>query len=149
MYIAVSACLLGLSCRYDGKSKPNLKLIEILQKMENISVIPVCPEIMGGLATPRKPCERKEEKVLSEDGTDFTKNYIKGAEEVLKICKMFNCDAAVLKTKSPSCGNEFIYDGTFSKKLKQGEGVTAELLRKNGIQIINEEDGFPSFLQNI
>ncbi len=149
MYVAVSACLLGLSCRYDGKSKEDKEIIKALRGKNNISVLPVCPEILGGLKTPRKPCERRKEGVFSEDGTDFTKNYQKGAQEVLKLCNLFGCKAAILKANSPSCGNKNIYDGTFSKRLTKGEGVTAELLRKNGIKIISEMDNFYEFLKNL
>lgn len=143
MYVAVSACLLGLSCRYDGKSKANNDLIK---KLKNVSVLPVCPEIMGGLKTPRKPCEIYNKKVISVDGTDYTANYKRGAEEVLKLCNMFDCRYAILKANSPSCGNRYIYDGTFSGKLTEGEGITAELLRKNGIKVLNEKENIEEIL---
>ncbi|MDY3928723.1 MAG: DUF523 domain-containing protein [Clostridia bacterium] len=143
MYVAVSACLLGLSCRYDGKSKTNNDLIK---KLKNVSVLPVCPEIMGGLKTPRKPCEIYNKRVISVDGTDCTANYKKGAEEVLKLCNMFDCRHAILKANSPSCGNRYIYDGTFSGKLTVGEGITAELLRKNGIKVLNEKENIEEVL---
>ena len=133
--ILVSACLLGVSCRYDGKSKPNEKIIALKDKY---NLIPVCPEIMGGLPTPRIPSEICGEKVISENGTDVTKQYRKGAEETLRLAKIFDCKMAILKEKSPSCGYGRIYDGTFSKVLTDGNGITAELLIENGIKILGE-----------
>lgn len=133
--VLVSACLLGVSCRYDGKSKPNEKIIALKDKY---NLIPVCPEIMGGLPTPRIPSEICGEKVISENGTDVTKQYRKGAEETLRLAKIFDCKMAILKEKSPSCGYGRIYDGTFSKVLTDGNGITAELLIENGIKILGE-----------
>ena len=136
--VLVSACLLGVSCRYDGKSKPNENIIALKEKY---NLIPVCPEIMGGLPTPRIPSEICGEKIVSENGTDVTVQYRKGAEETLRLAKIFDCKMAILKEKSPSCGYGRIYDGTFSKVLTDGNGITAELLSKNGIKI-SGESGF-------
>lgn len=136
MNILVSACLLGVKCRYDGKDKNFLEGIKKL--MENHTLVPVCPEQMGGLPTPRKPAERKGDCVVTEKGCDVTKEYITGAEEALKMAKLYNCKIAILKEKSPSCGSGKIYDGTFSKTLIDGNGVTTELLIKNGIKVIGE-----------
>lgn len=133
--ILVSACLLGVSCRYDQQSKPNVRIIAL---KDRYNLIPVCPEIMGGLTTPRMPSEIVDNKVIMEDGTDVTKQYIKGAEESLKLAKIFGCSKAILKEKSPSCGFGKIYDGSFSKRLKDGNGVTAEMLSDNGIEIFGE-----------
>lgn len=133
--ILVSACLLGVSCRYDGKSKPNENVIAL---KDRYNIIPVCPEIMGGLPTPRKASEIQGFQVVMGDGTNVTKEYRKGAEEVLKLCRLFGCKRAVLKEKSPSCGFGKVYDGTFSGKLIDGNGITAKLLMENGIEVFRE-----------
>lgn len=135
MYL-VSACLVGINCRYDGKNKPNEKLIEMLQKGE---LIPVCPEQLGGLTTPREPAEQKEDKVFTFSGKDVTQNFHKGAEEVLNIVNKLGIKEAILKQKSSSCGCDKIYDGTFSNRLIEGDGVTTALLRKNGIKVYSED----------
>jgi len=135
MNILISGCLLGLKCRYDGKEK---KLPEIEKLIEVYNLIPVCPEQLGGLPTPRIPAERVINKVVNQAGVDVTKEYQLGAEEALKIAKLYNCKKAILKEKSPSCGCGKIYDGTFSKNLIVGNGVTADLLLKNGIEIFGE-----------
>lgn len=133
--ILVSACLLGVSCRYDGKSKPNENVIAL---KDRYNIIPVCPEIMGGLPTPRTASEIQGCQVVMGDGTNVTKEYRKGAEEVLRLCRLFGCKRAVLKEKSPSCGCGKVYDGTFSGKLIDGNGITAKLLMENGIEVFGE-----------
>lgn len=133
--ILVSACLLGQSCRYDGRSKPHADAETLL---EYCHVIPVCPEVMGGLPTPRHPAERRGEQVMNRAGEDVTAQYCRGAEETLRLAKLFGCDTAILKERSPSCGSGEIYDGTFSAALRAGDGVTAELLKKNGIRVLGE-----------
>lgn len=133
--ILVSACLLGVSCRYDGKSKPNENVIAL---KDRYNLIPVCPEIMGGLPTPRKASEIQGSQVVMGNGTNVTKEYRKGAEEVLRLCRLFGCKRAVLKEKSPSCGCGKVYDGTFSGKLIDGNGITAKLLMENGIEVFGE-----------
>ncbi len=133
--VLVSACLLGQSCRYDGKSKSYEGMDQLL---EYCHVVPVCPEIMGGLPTPRTPAERREGKVMNRDGSDVTEQYRRGAEETLRLAKLFRCDTALLKERSPSCGSGEIYDGTFTASLRPGDGVTAELLKENGIRVIGE-----------
>ena len=100
--ILVSACLLGVACRYDGKSKP---VNEVVALKDKYALIPVCPEILGGLPTPRIPCKIKDGRVLNSAGEDKTAEYVRGAEEVLRLARIFNCDTAVLKKKSPSCGS--------------------------------------------
>lgn len=142
MNILVSACILGIYCRYDGSEIKNTN-IEAMLKKHNL--IPVCPEQLGGLKTPREPSEIKAGKVFSKSGADVTANYIKGAQEALKIAKMFNCEAAILKDRSPSCGANRIYDGTFSGKLIDGNGITAELLKNNGITVIPESEAATFF----
>ena len=137
MKILVSACLLGVRCRYDGKSKPH-PAVERL--MEQHTLIPVCGEIFGGLPTPRVSAERQGERVVTADGRDVTAAYRRGAEEVLRLAERYGCTAAVLKERSPSCGSGRIYDGTFTGTLTDGWGVTAELLRDHGICVIGESE---------
>lgn len=132
-----SACLLGINCRYNGETKPNEKVLELLKKEV---LIPVCPEQLGGLATPREPSEIKDSEVVTNNGKDVTDKFKKGAEETLKIAKLFNIKEAILKQRSPSCGCGQIYGGTFSGKIIEGYGVTADLLRKNGIGVISEDE---------
>ena len=133
--ILVSACLLGVRCRYDGGSKPQEPLLRL---MEKYTLIPVCPEQLGGLSTPRLPSERIADRVVMNDGTDVTEAYRRGAEEVLRLARLFGCRLAVLKERSPSCGSGTIYDGSFSGRLTGGDGVTAALLRENGIAVYGE-----------
>ena len=129
-----SACLLGIKCAWDGKDRyKNHKIIELAKKEV---LIPVCPEQLGGLPTPRIPAENKADKVITKEGRDVTESFAKGAEEVLRLASLLNIKEAILKQNSPSCGCGKIYDGTFSGKLKQGYGVTAALLKKNGIKVI-------------
>ena len=133
--ILVSACLLGTNCKYNGSNNKNDKVLEYIKDKE---VIPICPEIMGGLSTPRTPSEIINNKVITKDGIDVTNNYIKGAEEVLYLAKLFSIKKALLKSKSPSCGKGKIYDGTFNNNLIDGNGITTKLLIDNGINVINE-----------
>ena len=135
MKILVSACLLGVRCRYDGKSKPH-PAVERL--MEQHTLIPVCGEILGGLPTPRVGAERQGARVVTADGRDVTAAYRRGAEEVLRLAERYGCTAAILKERSPSCGHGAVYDGTFSGKLTAGDGVTAELLTAHGIPVYGE-----------
>lgn len=137
MTILVSACLLGCPCRYDGKSKPN---DAVLSLMKCHTLIPVCPEQMGGLATPRFPAERKDGGVFTEHGGDVTAQYRRGAEEALRLARLYGCSCAVLKERSPSCGSREIYDGSFSRRLIAGDGMTAELLKANGIAVYGESE---------
>jgi len=132
-----SACLLGIECRYDGKEKENRKIINLSRKE---ILIPVCPEQLGGLSTPRVPAEQKGRKVFTKSGKDVSENFKKGAEQILKITKLYGIKEAILKQRSPSCGYGQIPDGTFSGKIVKGDGVTAALLKKNGIKVISEED---------
>lgn len=132
-----SACLLGIRCRYDGKSKRDRKVIKLTKKE---ILIPVCPEQLGGLPTPREPAEQKGKKVFTKSGKDVTKNFLKGAKAVLTIAKLFRIKEAILKQKSPSCGSGKIPDGTFTGKLIKGDGVTTSLLKKNKIKVVSEED---------
>lgn len=131
--ILVSACLLGLNCKYDGGNNYSEEIDEFLKDYD---VIPICPEIMGGLPTPRVPSEVLGDKVITKEGKDVTLQFKKGAEEVLFLAKKYNIKKALLKSKSPSCGNGQIYDGSFSHTLVDGDGVTAKLLKENGIEVI-------------
>lgn len=132
-----SACLLGIECRYDGKSKTDKKVLELAKKEK---LIPVCPEQLGGLPTPRQSSEQKEGKVITKTNKDVTREFIKGAEEVLKIAKLFGIKEAIFKQKSPSCGCGKIYDGSFTGNLIKGDGVATALLKKNGIKVVTEEN---------
>lgn len=136
-YVLISACLLGQPCRYDGESKVCGAALKLL-KQEECCLIPVCPEQMGGLATPRDPAERQENRVVTCAGRDVTEHYRLGAENTLALARLYGCSRAVLKEKSPSCGCGRIYDGTFQRRLIQGDGVTAALLKANGIRVIGE-----------
>ena len=137
MTLLVSACLLGCPCRYDGKSKPN---DAVLALMSQYTLIPICPEQMGGLATPRIPAERKDGGVFTENGGDVTGQYRRGAEEALHLARLYGCRYAILKERSPSCGSGQIYDGSFSHTLISGDGVTAQLLKESGITVLGESE---------
>ncbi|MBQ8868998.1 MAG: DUF523 domain-containing protein [Oscillospiraceae bacterium] len=136
MNILVSACLLGRSCRYDGKSKPCDAVMALSKKHD---LIPVCPEMDGGLSCPRTPCERVGERVVSKKGEDRTAEYNKGAEIALETAKKHGCKYAIMKAKSPACSSSEIYDGSFSGTLIKGNGVAADLLIKNGITVLTED----------
>ena len=135
--IIVSACLLGTPCRYDGKSKPSEAVIALGEKYE---LVPVCPECLGGLPTPRLPCEIQNGKVVRIDGVDCTREYTLGAEKSLEIARENGAEIAIFKAKSPSCGKYQIYDGTYSGTLISGQGVTSKLFMENQITVIDEEE---------
>lgn len=134
----ISACLLGVNCRYDGKNNklPEEKLAKLMEEYE---LIPVCAEVYGGLTTPRVPSERRDGGVYSKVGTDVTGEFSRGAEAVLYLARLYGAELAILKENSPSCGSGTIYDGTFSGTLTEGDGVTAELLKNHGIAVIGEK----------
>lgn len=133
---AVSACLCGFPCRYDGKSKPDERIKALYEEGR---ALPVCPEKLGGLKTPRTPCEIINGRVVSSDGEDRTNEYLLGSQKVLELCKKHGIKKAILKQNSPSCGSTHIYDGTFSGTLIEGEGCLTALLRKNGIEVTGEK----------
>ena len=135
MNLLVSACLLGVNCRYCGDACCSA---DVLKLKDRFGLIPVCPEQLGGFPTPRPPVELQSGKAVTCTGKDCTEIYQRGAGEALKIAWLFHCRCAILKSKSPSCGCGKIYDGTFSGTLVPGNGITAGLLRKNGIRILNE-----------
>jgi uncharacterized protein YbbK (DUF523 family) len=143
----ISACLLGMRCTWSGNDNKNDRAIQ-LSRVETL--IPVCPEQLGGLATPRAPQEIQagtgddvldnECRVLNRNGKDVTSEFITGAEETLEIARQLNIKEFIARSRSPSCGCGQIYDGTFRDRLIDGDGVTTALLRRNGIRIIPEED---------
>jgi uncharacterized protein YbbK (DUF523 family) len=145
--IIVSACLCGINTRYDGRSNLNEKVAKLLKEGKAVLV---CPEQLGGLSTPRPPHEIKggtgaevldsKAKVLGVHGKDGTSEFLRGAEETLKIAREVGAKVAILKAKSPSCGFGKIYDGSFSGQKIDGNGVTAELLSRNGLTVYTEED---------
>ena len=144
--VVISRCLLGENCRYDGGANKIEKLCEI-KKLCNL--IPVCPEVLGGLETPRSPSEIQNGLVIMKNGSDVTDNFRSGAQKAFEIAKKNNCKAAILKAKCPSCGRDCIYDGSFSGKLTEGDGVFASLLKKEEFVIFTEKepDKILEFLQ--
>ena len=135
MRLLVSACLMGAGCRYDGKSN---RLPQLDRLMELHTCVPVCPEQLGGLSTPRVPAERRGDRVVDREGKDVTAPFLRGAEEAARLAKLCGCQAALLTERSPSCGCGCIYDGTFSGTLTEGDGLTTELLKKKGLPIYGE-----------
>lgn len=135
--LLISACLLGTYCRYNGETVTDPACAKLLDRYD---LIPICPEILGGLPTPREPSERKDGRVVTPSGRDVTENYRRGAEETVRLAKMLGCTAAVLKERSPSCGSGVIYDGSFSHVRIPGDGVTAEMLKAAGIRVIGESE---------
>ena len=135
--LLISACLLGVSCRYDGKSKPLSGIEKLFEKYE---LIPVCAEIFGGLPTPRVSAEIVGEKDFTKDGKDVTEEYLRGAKEVLRLGELFGCKKALLKERSPSCGSGIIHNGKFDGGLVEGYGKTAALLLENGYEVFGESE---------
>ena len=136
-YLLISACLVGVPCRYDGKSKPLDD--DILKKLnEKYTLVEVCPEMLGGLPAPRVPSERCGRRVVNAHGVDVTENYRRGAAEALALVKKFNIKLALLKERSPSCGAGRIYDGSFTQTLTDGNGVTVDELIKENVTVYGE-----------
>lgn len=139
--VLVSACLLGIPCRYDGKSKPNERLLACSPQF---SYIPFCPECYGGLDTPRPPAEiQADGTVMNKEGTDVTAAYQAGAQRAVALCKDFQINYAILKSKSPACGINMTYDGTFTGTLIARPGIAADALQKAGILTFSEETFSP------
>ena len=142
MKVVISACLLGVRCRYDGGDSRNEAAIK---HKETDELIPVCPEEAGGLLTPRPPAEivggdgndvlDGKAKIMTVDGTDVTEAYLKGAHHALQVAQSHRATQVILKARSPSCGCGDIYDGTFSGTLTAGDGVTTALLKRHGIVV--------------
>jgi uncharacterized protein YbbK (DUF523 family) len=149
MKIMISACLLGQEIRYDGKD--NLRSFECLQRLfDEDKVVAFCPEVEGGLPIPRSPAEIQNkkrgydvlfngERVMAQSGKNVTDEFIRGAYKALQVAQKNNIKVAILKARSPSCSSSLVYDGSFSKTLVEGMGVSATLLNLNGIKIFDEE----------
>lgn len=135
--LLISECLCGSSCRYDGKDNL-IKQLPLLQ--DTFDLVPVCPEVLGGLSTPRDPAERQGERICTANGIDVTKEFLTGAQNTLELAFQNGCNQALMKAKSPSCGYKRIYDGTFSKTLRDGHGCTVEVLLKNNIKVYTEDE---------
>lgn len=135
--IIVSACLAGVFCRYNGDTVPFEPVVELVRAGR---AIPFCPEVYGGLPTPRPPCELMDGRVINREGVDQTEEFIRGAEEGLRLAQLAGSTEAILKAGSPSCGCGEVYDGTFSGKRIPGNGLFTELLLRHGITVRSEED---------
>lgn len=135
--ILVSACLLGLATRYDGGAKLDTRLLPLLRAGR---LLPVCPEQLGGLPTPRKPYERRGDRVVAADGQDVTEDFRRGVDEVCGLAELAGCRLAILKSRSPSCGLGEIYDGTFTGRRIPGDGYLTEALKQMGVEVVSEVD---------
>jgi uncharacterized protein YbbK (DUF523 family) len=131
--VLVSACLLGLACRYDGGAATDETVTELTGEH---TLVPFCPEIYGGLPTPREPAEIRGGRVVTRSGADVTEAYEKGAREALRVARTLGCECALLQDRSPSCGCGIIHDGSFTGALVPGDGVTAKLLGANGVRVL-------------
>ncbi|MFO7153412.1 MAG: DUF523 domain-containing protein [Caldicoprobacter sp.] len=153
--ILVSACLAGICCKYNGEDN-GIPIIKELVRQGK--AIPLCPEQLGGLPTPRLPAEIKggnahdvlqgKALVVRKDGVDVTENFIRGAKQILRFCQEMGIKRAVLKARSPSCGKGMVYDGTFTGKLQEGNGITAQLLMDNGVEVLTEEEILEDLLRS-
>ena len=137
--VLISACLLGDNVKYSGGNNLTPELVTMLEKY-NVKIVKICPECFAGLPIPRVPSEIREDKVFSKDGRDITEEFLSGAEKTYQIAKRKQVDFAILKERSPSCGSSFIYDGSFSGKVIEGQGLTAKKLSKENIIIFSEEN---------
>lgn len=137
MKIGVSSCLLGINCKYNGLSNYNEGIIKLKEKYE---LVPICPEVLGGLPTPRIPAEIIGDKVINQSNIDVTYNYQEGAKKALEILRDNNINVVILKSKSPSCGRDKVYDGSFNHTLIDGSGIAAKLFKENNITIYDEND---------
>ena len=135
--ILVSACFVSQGYKYNGDANINQKIMELAEKYEFVLI---CPEVFGGLSTPRLPSEIVGEKVLNNIGDDVTESFHKGAQDALNLALKYGCKKAILKAKSPSCGKGLIYDGTFSHTVTKGDGIAAKLLMDNGITVYTENE---------
>lgn len=135
--IIVSACLAGVMCRYNGQDFPVPAVIELVNQGK---AIPVCPEMLAGLTAPRQPGEQRHDRIYAKDGSDVTADYLTGAKMAFAIAVAANCQKAIVKSKSPTCGSGLIYDGTFTGKLIPGDGVFTRLLKNSGIEVLTETE---------
>ena len=145
--VMLSACLAGVNCVYDGSHKKH-RVFEAMAQSGDVLLF--CPEVLGGLKIPHPPSEiidgdgstvlRGDGRVVSRDGQDVTVFFLKGAQKALALAKKRGIKMAVMKARSPSCGCGEVYDGTFSRKLVEGFGVTAALLKENGIEVMSDEE---------
>ena len=135
--LLISACLTGVNCKYDGGNNalPEAALRVLSEKYR---LVPVCPEMLGGLSSPRSPCERVDGRILNREGEDVTEAFHRGAEAALRLARETGCRKALLKAKSPSCGSGAIYDGSFSHRVIPGDGAAAERLRAAGLALFDE-----------
>ena len=132
--VLVSLCLLGIDCRYDGKANP----VDLDRLAARCHLVPLCPEQLGGLPTPRVSAERRGTKVVTRDGRDVTAAFERGAELACRLARRFGARYALMKARSPSCGSSSVYDGSFTGALIPGDGVAAEALRAMGVEIYDE-----------
>ena len=135
--IIVSGCLVGRPCKYNGGNNYNAKLVEFLQDKDFVLV---CPETAGGLTSPRAPAEIRAGQVIDSNGVNRTESFKCGAAKVLAKAKKYNADLCILKESSPSCGVHIVYDGTFSGRKIEGQGITTKLLQENNFKVISEKD---------
>ncbi len=143
--VLISACLIGDKVRYDGRDNA-IDYIE--QLMKHFELIPFCPEVEGGLSVPRLKSEIRNGRIFNEERKEVTKYFLSGANKALNICKYMNIELAILKEDSPSCGVKSVYDGTFSRRKIPGIGITAALLKRNGVEVISELD-VPDLLEKL
>ena len=139
--LLISACLMGVNCKYNGG---NNALPEDVLRMLRLRyhLIPVCPEVAGGLPTPRVPSERRGDAVINRDGQDVTAQFRRGAELAVRLAARFDAHMALLKSNSPSCGSGYVYDGSFSGRLVPGDGITAEYLKNKNLTIFDNDSTF-------
>lgn len=145
--LLVSACLVGKRCRYNGQEKSCPSVTKLAEQYE---LIPFCPEVAGGLATPRPPAEIQggngsdvlagRAKVINRDGVDVTAEYVAGARAGAELVRRLGVRKAVLKERSPACGSTSIYDGSFGGVVRAGHGVLAAALKEAGVKVLSEED---------
>lgn len=144
--ICVSKCLMGHNCRYDGKNMRNDEIIEFLKDKEYVEV---CPECLGGLSTPRDPSEIAGDKVYSNKGKDVTEEFYRGAYKALEIAKEHHCHCAIFQENSPSCGVNFVYDGTFSGNKVKGQGITTQVFSENGLKVYSSHNFLEENKENL
>lgn len=141
--LMVSACLAGVACRYNGDAYPVAAVEDLVRAGD---ALPICPERLGGLPSPRQPVEWRDGKAVDEQGGDWTAAFVSGAQQAARVAKTLGCTGAILKARSPSCGCGCIYDGSFSHTRIAGDGLFSRLLKEQGVQVITEEEELAAFL---